>query len=392
MKAAGAPPGFQFNKVVVVGLGLIGSSLVRALRQASSGNGQIIGIERDASGAAQAQALGVVEQAAALDDYAASATAFAAADIVVLAVPVAQTALVLSRIVPHLGERTLITDVGSTKANVEQAARAALGPAIARFVPAHPATGSEAHGIGAGNAAMFVDRPVVVCRLAENSAVAVDRIKAMWRATGAYLVERSVQEHDRTFAATSHLPHLLAAAYMLRFGETDNAYGAADTAGADLAPASAAVSPMLDLAAGGFRDFTRIAASSPEMWRDICLGNRDALLAELAAFQQRLARISQALTTSDANALESLFAQAAALRSAWMPPAPGESAGTAAQALAEPRVLGDASDGKPSGEQSGKPSDAPSGVPGNAPGGEPSGAPSGEPGGTRRNAPDTSND
>ncbi|HKR45783.1 MAG TPA: prephenate dehydrogenase/arogenate dehydrogenase family protein, partial [Paraburkholderia sp.] len=189
---------FSFNKLVIFGVGLIGGSLARALRERGSHGGegaQVIGVGRSAKSVSRALELGVIDAAATLDDEAALAAALAGADIVLIAAPVAQTQALLERIAPHLGPATIVTDAGSTKSDVIAAARAALGARIAQFVPGHPIAGREASGVEAALPDLYIGRNVVLCPLRENAPQAVERIAAMWRATGALVREMAPDQH-----------------------------------------------------------------------------------------------------------------------------------------------------------------------------------------------------
>ncbi|WP_395068761.1 prephenate dehydrogenase [Paraburkholderia silvatlantica] len=293
---------FSFSKLVIFGVGLIGGSLARALRERGSSCGQgaqVIGVGRSAQSVSRALELGVIDAAATLDDEAALAAALDGADIVLIAAPVAQTHALLERIAPHLAQETIVTDAGSTKSDVIAAARAALGARIAQFVPGHPIAGRESSGVDAALADLYVGRNVVLCPLAENAPASVERIAAMWRATGAVIGEMPAAQHDRVFASVSHLPHVLSFALV------------------DQILASPDAQLKFSFAAGGFRDFTRIAASSPEMWRDVCLANRAALLAELDGYTEVLARLRAAIDAGDGAALEAVFARSRAAREAW---------------------------------------------------------------------------
>jgi len=283
---------------VIFGVGLIGGSLALALRERGAG-GRVVGVGRHARSVARALELRVIDAAATLADDAALAGALAGADVVLLAAPVAQTHALLTRIAPHLDAATIVTDAGSTKGDVIDAARSALGARIAQFVPGHPIAGRESSGVDAALADLYVGRNVVLCPLPENARQSVERIAAMWRASGARVSEMPAEQHDRVFAAVSHLPHVLSYALVEQI----------------LASPDAAL--KFSFAAGGFRDFTRIAASSPEMWRDICVANRAALLAELDAYTDVLARLRAAIAAGDGAALEAVFARSRAARTAW---------------------------------------------------------------------------
>jgi prephenate dehydrogenase len=304
--------GFSFSKLVIFGVGLIGGSLALALRERGAG-GRVVGVGRNRQSVARALDLRVIDAAATLDDDAAIADALTGADVVLLAAPVAQTHALLARIAPHLDATTIVTDAGSTKGDVVDAARAALGARIAQFVPGHPIAGSESSGVEAALPELYVGRNVVLCPLQENAPASVERIAAMWRACGAQVSEMSAPQHDRVFASVSHLPHLLSYALV------------------DQILASPDAALKFSFAAGGFRDFTRIAASSPEMWRDICVANRAALLAELDAYTDVLATLRSAIAAGDGAALEAVFARSREARAAWQERG-GKPAGTDAAA------------------------------------------------------------
>lgn len=293
--------GFSFNKLVIFGVGLIGGSLARALRERGdvAGARTVIGVGRTPASTARALELGVIDASAALADDAALQAALSGADFVLLAAPVAQTQPLLERIAPFLDADTIVTDAGSTKSDVVAAARAALGERIGQFVPGHPIAGRESSGVDAALPDLYVGRNVVLCALPENAPAAVERVVALWRATGALVHEMSAGQHDRVFASVSHLPHLLS------FALVEQILNSPDAA------------LKFSFAAGGFRDFTRIAASSPEMWRDICVANRAALLDELDAYTEVLARLRAAVEAADGAALEAVFARSCVARTEW---------------------------------------------------------------------------
>ncbi|WP_184061485.1 MULTISPECIES: prephenate dehydrogenase [unclassified Paraburkholderia] len=292
---------FSFNKLVIFGVGLIGGSLARALRERGEAGGArtVVGVGRTSASSERALALGVIDGTAALIDDAALRDALAGADFVLLAAPVAQTQPLLERIALHLDANTIVTDAGSTKSDVVAAARAALGARIGQFVPGHPIAGRESSGVDAALPDLYVNRNVVLCPLPENAPEAVERVAAMWRATGALVRDMTPQQHDRVFASVSHLPHVLSFALVEQI----------------LSSPDAAL--KFSFAAGGFRDFTRIAASSPEMWRDVCVANRAALLDELDAYTAVLARLRTAIEAGDGAALEAVFARSRVARSQW---------------------------------------------------------------------------
>ena len=211
----------------------------------------------------------------------------------------AQTQPLLGRIAPFLDPDTIVTDAGSTKSDVVAAARAALGERIRQFVPGHPVAGRESSGVDAALPDLYVGRNVVLCALPENAQDTVGRVAAMWRATGAAVHAMTPAQHDRVFASVSHLPHLLS------FALVEQILNSPDAA------------LKFSFAAGGFRDFTRIAASSPEMWRDICVANRAALLDELDGYTAVLAQLRAAVEAADGAALEAVFARSRVARTEW---------------------------------------------------------------------------
>jgi prephenate dehydrogenase len=283
-------------KVVVVGVGLIGGSFALALRAAGK-DAVFVGVGRGRANLDAALALGIVDRAVGQDgDW---TREIEDADLVLLATPVAQFPALFGAIRGRLAGRTIVTDAGSTKGNVIAEARAGLGDAFPRFVPGHPIAGTEHTGANAAFATLYRDRNVVLTPLAETDPAAVRRVADLWTACGARVRELDPAVHDRIFAAVSHLPHLLAFALV------------------DLLAARPDAAEFFRYAASGFRDFTRIAAGSPEMWRDISLANRDALLAEIEAFRGQLDLISTMVAGGDGAALEALFARASAARRAW---------------------------------------------------------------------------
>ena len=285
-----------FKKIVIFGVGLIGGSFALALRKAGA-VGEVVGFGRSATTLQHALQLSIIHRIG--QDIASEVND---ADLILLATPVGQMAELMAHIAPHLCAHTLVTDGGSTKGDVVRDAYAQLGDRVAQFVPAHPIAGAEQSGPAAARADLYAGKKVVLTPLPENSAAAVARVQAAWQACGAHVHQLTHAEHDAVFAAVSHLPHLLSFALVHDLAQRDNR------------------DVLLSFAASGFRDFTRIAASSPEMWRDICLSNRDALLGELRLYIAELDRISTALAEGDAATLEQTFRSAQQLRSAWPNP------------------------------------------------------------------------
>lgn len=283
------------KKVVIFGVGLIGGSFALALRKADAAR-EIVGFGRGAETLEQARQLGIIDRIGA--DI---ASEVADADLILLATPVGQMAELMARIAPHLGSRTLVTDGGSTKSDVVVAARANLGDKLAQFVPGHPIAGAELSGAAAALADLYHGKKVVLTPLPENSIEAVAQVRKAWELCGAVVSELTAQQHDEVFAAVSHLPHLLSFALVHDLAQRDNR------------------EVLLSFAASGFRDFTRIAASSPEMWRDICMANRDALMTELQQYAKELYVLHQALEKNDADKLQEIFSLAREVRSSWTP-------------------------------------------------------------------------
>jgi prephenate dehydrogenase len=284
----------RFAKVAVVGVGLIGGSFALALKSARA-CGEVVGAGRGAANLKLALEHGIIDAIA--PDAAAAA---AGADLVLVAAPVAQFTPIFAAIAPALKPGALVTDAGSTKRDVIAAARAALGAKIAQFVPAHPVAGAERSGASAASAELFRGRRVVLTPLAENPALAVQAIEEVWNACGARVSRMDAAEHDAVLAAVSHLPHLLAYALVHEVAGRENS------------------AQLFGFAAGGFRDFTRIASSHPEMWRDICVANRDRLLGELDRYVAKLRALRPLVEGGDGAALEKLFSEARAARQRWL--------------------------------------------------------------------------
>ncbi|MFN3752050.1 MAG: prephenate dehydrogenase [Thiobacillus sp.] len=280
------------ERLALVGTGLIGGSFALALKQAGAVR-EVVGVGRNPARLTVARELGLIDRAV---DWAGAGQA----DCILLALPVGETETVLAQLAPHLKPGAVVTDAGSTKAGVVAAARAALGARCADFVPGHPIAGSEQSGPGAARADLYRGRRVVLTPEPGTRAEAVATVRALWEAAGAQVETLDAALHDRIFAAVSHLPHL--AAYAL----VDELAARAD---GDL---------FFRFAASGFRDFTRIAGSSPDMWRDIALANRDALLAELDAYVAALQSLRAAVDAGDGNALHTIFSRARKAREDWL--------------------------------------------------------------------------
>ena len=284
----------RIEKLVIVGVGLIGGSFALALKGAGA-VGRVIGVGRGARNIRRALELGIIDAAGAAD-----AETLKDADLVLLAVPAGQMRAVMRSIAPLLGPKTVVTDAGSTKGDVVGFARRELKAALSRFVPGHPIAGTEKSGADAAFAGLYRGRRVVLTPLAENEPGALALVRAAWERCGASVSELRPREHDTVLAAVSHLPHVLAYALVDQVARHKNA------------------KQLFSYAAGGFRDFTRIAASHPEMWRDICLANRKALLAEIDRYGGKLERVRRMLARGDARALDGLFSGAREARNRWL--------------------------------------------------------------------------
>jgi prephenate dehydrogenase len=277
------------ERITIAGVGLIGGSFGLALRAAGF-DGEIVGLGRERARLDAALARGAIDRG-----ETDAARAVAGAAVVLLAVPMGAMASVLGALAPHLDTRTIVTDTGSVKGSFVDAARAGLD-SLARVVPGHPIAGTEYAGVEAAFAELYRDRRVILTPTAEAEAEAVDTVQHLWGLTGAEVEHLSVDAHDRLLASTSHLPHMLA------FGLVDALARGDDPAG------------VFRYAAGGFRDFTRIASSDPTMWRDICMANREALLGALEAYRDDLDQLTAEMRAGDADGLLARFGRAKAAR------------------------------------------------------------------------------
>lgn len=290
----------MIDKLAIIGVGLMGGSLARALRERDQ-VGEIVGYGRGIANLDEAIELAVIDHA-----EISIAAAVEAADMVVVAVPVGSTREVLEALAPAIGPDTIVTDVGSVKQTVVEAARATLGPRFTSFVPGHPIAGTEQSGARAARGDLYESRRVVLTPEPETDPAATERVAAMWRAVGAEVVAMPAADHDRVLAASSHLPHALAYALVDMLVRLDDHRA------------------IFDCAGGGFRDFTRIAASDPVMWRDICLANREPLLALLEQYQENLRLLAEALERADGDWLRETFGRAKRAREGLHGPSDGE--------------------------------------------------------------------
>ena len=283
----------MFEQLGLIGCGLMGGSFALALKKAGLVK-RVVGYSKSPSTTDRARQLGVIDVEAP-----SALLAVAGADIVLVAVPVAATEATLKAIKHLVTPQMLIMDVGSTKADVVQAARRALRDQVGSFVPAHPITGREVAGVEHADAELYYGRQVILTPTERTLTAQLLQAQEVWQAIGCRVSSMSPESHDSAFAAVSHLPHLLAFAMMNALtGQPEG-------------------DDYLSLAGPGFRDFTRIAAGEPKMWRDIMLANREELLAQSKLFQQALAQLEQAISSGNAQALEDMLTLSSETRAHW---------------------------------------------------------------------------
>jgi prephenate dehydrogenase len=290
------PGKFKIGKLVVIGVGLIGGSFALALRRARAVR-HVVGVGRTRRNLATALRLGIIDEI-----VADAAAAVHDADFVLLGMPVGQMPGVMARIASRLPRRAVICDAGSTKQDVIASARRFLPDHLERFVPAHPIAGTENSGADAAFATLYRDRNVILTPQTEASGAAVATVRRAWEVCGARVIRLRPDEHDAIFAAVSHLPHVAAFALVSALARRPNAR------------------KLFGFSAGGLRDTVRIAGSSPEMWRDICMSNQVALLEVLDAYMEELERARGAIAAADAPALGRMFAGARNARARWLVP------------------------------------------------------------------------
>ena len=280
----------KIKRLAVIGVGLIGGSLARALRQAGAVE-EIIGCGRGRENLEKALELGVIDKWT--HDI---GEAVQGADMIFLGIPLGAMEAAFGQMKDHLAGNAVITDGGSSKASVVAAASAAFGEVPGNFVPGHPIAGTERNGVEASFADLYRQRRVILTPLAQTDPDAIKRVRAMWQACGAEVTEMSVGHHDEVLAATSHLPHMLA------FGLVDTLSRMKEN------------DEIFRYAAGGFRDFTRIASSNPVMWRDVCVANGAALSKMLAAFAAEMSDLAETISRGDGEHLLEIFERAKAAR------------------------------------------------------------------------------
>jgi len=282
------------NKLVVIGTGLIGGSFALALKRARAVK-RVAGVGRTRRNLADALRLKAIDEAS--QD---AARAVRDADLVLLATPVEQMPAVMTAIAPHLPARAIVTDAGSTKRDVIACARRFLGGHFTRFVPGHPIAGTEKSGASSAFPELFRGRNVILTPQRETAAPATRLVQRAWEACGARVTRLDAQEHDAILATVSHLPHVIAFALVNMLASRPNP------------------GRLFGLSAGGLRDTVRIAGSSPEMWADICIANRDALLAVLEDYENELEQMRAAIEGADSAELRRMFTRARNTREKWL--------------------------------------------------------------------------
>lgn len=284
----------MINKLAIIGVGLIGGSLARALRQGQRVR-DVVGFGRSLGNLQKAVDLQVIDHA-----EVSVAETVRDADMIVVAVPVGSMGQIFAELAPAMSDDAVVTDVGSVKRAVVEAARKALGPRFPAFVPGHPIAGTEHSGVAASMADLFQGHRIILTPDSGTDAAAVARVRTMWQAAGGEVITMPIAEHDEVLAACSHLPHMLAYALVDMLVRRDDHC------------------TTFDLAAGGFRDFTRIASSDPVMWHDICLANRDAIVEVLRDYRENLDALIAAIAKDDTKWLMDTFSRAKRARDALL--------------------------------------------------------------------------
>jgi prephenate dehydrogenase len=283
----------MFEQLGLIGCGLMGGSFALAMKKAGLVK-RVVGYSKSPSTTERARQMGVIDVEAP-----SALLAVSGADIVLLAVPVAATESTFKAIRHLVGPNTLVMDVGSTKRDVVDAARRVLRDNLGTFVPCHPITGKEVSGVEYADADLYQGKQVIITPIERTFTVQLQKAVDLWTALGSHVIKMSPQAHDGAYAAVSHLPHLIAFALINSITGQEN--------GQD----------YLALAGPGFRDFTRIAASDPNMWRDILIANREELLAQSHRFQQNLRALEQLVATSNGEGLEAMIEKASETRANW---------------------------------------------------------------------------
>lgn len=282
------------KQITLIGVGLIGGSFVLDLKRQGLVE-KVVGIDLDADNLARALERKVIDEA--FEEI--NTQSVGGADWVLIATPVATLPHICRQLAPLLSAHTIVSDVGSTKQSALAAFAEHLGAHLPRCVAAHPIAGSDRHGALAAQFGLYQDKKLIICPHAQQDAGALETVETLWQAVGAHTYRMSAATHDAIFAAVSHMPHMLAYAYVHQIAEHPDGQ------------------TYLDFAASGFRDFTRIASSHPAIWTDICIANKDSLLYLLAGQQQALAYLQNLLQSNDADALYRYFEEAQHTRDDW---------------------------------------------------------------------------
>lgn len=284
----------MIERLCIIGVGLIGGSIARGVR--AKGLAQVlVGVDADPANLTAALAQGVIDAG-----QSSPAAGAADADLVVIAVPVGAVEAVLRELKPTWSERTVYTDAGSTKCDVISAAERVFGNVPANFVPGHPIAGAEQSGVDASKADLYNGKRVILTPVDNTAAAALERVESLWTGLGGRIARMDPHHHDEVLAATSHLPHVLAFVLTDMLGRKDQQQD------------------IFQYAAGGFRDFTRIASSDPRMWRDICLANRRKIVPLIEEYRESLARAAELIATGSADELRTLFSDARAARQRFL--------------------------------------------------------------------------
>ncbi|MEY2928778.1 MAG: hypothetical protein RL191_55 [Pseudomonadota bacterium] len=281
------------NKILIFGVGLIGGSIALSAKKSGFAS-DIVGVGRNQDNLNDAIKLKLIDRTS--QDLKKD---ISEAHIIIIATPVAQFPVILKLIQPHLSSHTIITDVGSTKTDVIESAKQILGPQYSQFIGGHPIAGSEKHGATAAHIDLFKNKNVILTADQDTSFEAKQKIEMLWKNAGAIVSNMSHNDHDKIFSTISHLPHLLAFSLVDMITHRKNA------------------NELLKFAASGFKDFTRIAASSPEMWKDITLANKKFILEDIQLFENQIKLLKEAIEQEDTKKILALFENASKTRNEW---------------------------------------------------------------------------
>ena len=281
------------NKILIFGVGLIGGSIALSAKKSGLAS-DIVGVGRNQDNLNDAIKLKLIDRIS--QDLKKD---ISEAHIIIIATPVAQFPVILKLIQPHLSSHTIITDVGSTKTDVIESAKQILGPQYSQFIGGHPIAGSEKHGATAAHIDLFKNKNVILTADQDTSFEAKQKIEMLWKNAGAIVSNMSHNDHDKIFSTISHLPHLLAFSLVDMITHRKNA------------------NELLKFAASGFKDFTRIAASSPEMWKDITLANKKFILEDIQLFENQIKLLKEAIEQEDTKKISALFENASKTRNEW---------------------------------------------------------------------------